>query len=130
MRTLSEPELSRLFDTTRGGGIGQLIEAELRARGGGDRQGARGCFVNTNMTEVKVLGFGSGDIGGQLHRVDMPLLLSAAAREGDVVIIDGGSILGSASSVELCKLADAVVVAVPLKDRARRRARSGRTSAT
>ena len=50
-----------------------------------------------------------------LRRQQLPALVEAAARRADIVIFDAGSLQHDVAAVQLTRLADAVVVAVPAK---------------
>lgn len=101
--------ISRLLDGGRGG-IPQLIrgarwdEASTRRR----------LLTPTKHEEVRVLGFGN-DTEIKLQRNAIRQILATAQPEAQVVVVDGGAALGSAASIQLCQMADAVILAVPLK---------------
>jgi Mrp family chromosome partitioning ATPase len=63
--------------------------------------------------QVSVLGLGPRSGRSSLRRSEIAEVLEAAAHHAHVIVIDGGELLDSASSVELARIADAVVVAVP-----------------
>ena len=50
-----------------------------------------------------------------LRRSDADTLIERSLQIVPVVVIDAGAVLDAASTVELCRLADAVVLAVPTK---------------
>ena len=63
--------------------------------------------------QVSVLGLGPRSGRASLRRSEIAEVLEAAAHHAHVIVIDGGELLDSASTVELARIADAVVVAVP-----------------
>ena len=73
----------------------------------------RGSITATNVPEVVVLGRGDKSGAPSLRRSDVETLLERALTIAPVVVIDAGAVLDAASTVELCRLADAVVLAIP-----------------
>lgn len=74
---------------------------------------ARSVITTTTVPEVAVLGRGDKSGSPSLRRSDAETLMERALTLAPVVVIDAGAVLDSASTVELCRLADAVVLAVP-----------------
>jgi Mrp family chromosome partitioning ATPase len=74
---------------------------------------ARNLVTPTPIPEVAVLGRGDKAGSPSLRRSDAETLMERALMLAPVVVIDGGAVLDSAATVELCRLADAVVLAVP-----------------
>lgn len=101
--------VSRLLDGGHGG-ILQLI----RGARWDEPASRRRLLAPTGLPEVKVLGFGN-DTEAKLQRTVVRQLLAAAQPEAQVVVVDGGTALGSATAIQLCQMADAVVLAVPLR---------------
>gem|GEM_PF-1929055 len=107
------PELSRLF--ARGGaGLADLRDADADApprRGAAAVTAAVGVRIMQGLT---LAGLVRADDVRALRRQHLQQLLVAAARRADVVVIDGGSIQHSASTSQLMRLVDVVVVTVPV----------------
>ena len=110
------PEISALYNAR--GGIPELLANVMaEAWGTAIRRGRFDPFTPTPVGEVSVLGLGDKSAAMSLRRQNVPALLDAAAGDSNVhvVVIDGGPMLDAASTVQLCQLVDAVVLAVPLK---------------
>lgn len=115
------PEISTLYNA--GGGIPALLanaEADAAAAQNGGRLSRRNRlepFTSTPLSEVTVLGLGDKAAGTSLRRQNVRDLLDVTATDPNVhvVVLDAGPVLDAASTVEICQLADAVVLAVPLK---------------
>lgn len=108
------------FRASGDGGIPAMLAADrhqnslVTGRRAGDQVRAfRNIVTQTTLPEVAVLG--RGDKGGAptLRRSDAATLIDKALDYAPVVVIDAGAVLDAASTVELCRLADAVVLAVP-----------------
>ncbi|HEX6658016.1 MAG TPA: hypothetical protein VF065_08035, partial [Ilumatobacter sp.] len=110
------PEISALYNAR--GGIPELL-ANVMVEAGGPalRRGRFDPLTPTPVGEVSVLGLGDKSAAMALRRQNVPDLLEAASGYANVhvVVIDGGPMLDAASTVQLCQLVDAVVLAVPLK---------------
>ena len=110
------PEISALYNAR--GGIPELLANVMaEASGTAIRRGRFDPYTPTPVGEVSVLGLGDKSAAMSLRRQNVPALLDAAAGDSNVhvVVIDGGPVLDAASTVQLCQLVDAVVLAVPLK---------------
>ncbi|MGD9703673.1 MAG: Wzz/FepE/Etk N-terminal domain-containing protein [Acidimicrobiia bacterium] len=112
------PEISRIYNASSSSGIPALL-AKAEAIEAGEKRPSYldrlEPFTPTPLSHVKVLGLGDKSSGTTLRRQTVPALLEAASQEFHVVVIDGGPVLDSASTVHLCQLVDAVVLAAPLK---------------
>lgn len=73
----------------------------------------RTIVTQTGLPEVTVLGRGDKSGAPTLRRSDAATLLERALDFAPVVVVDAGALLDAASTVELCRLADAVVLAIP-----------------
>jgi Mrp family chromosome partitioning ATPase len=100
------PYVTEVFGADRTGGIADLL------RGGEPRV----AYTSTDDPNVEVLGLGHQPSTVILRRDAVPMLLAEAGSRAQVVIIDGGPLLQSASTVQLCHLVDAVVLTIPLAD--------------
>ena len=110
------PEISALYNAR--GGIPELLANVMaEAAGTAIRRGRFDPYTPTPVGEVSVLGLGDKSAAMSLRRQNVPALLDAASGDSNVhvVVIDGGPVLDAASTVQLCHLVDAVVLAVPLK---------------
>jgi len=74
---------------------------------------ARSVVTPTTVPEISVLGRGDKAGAPSLRRSDAETLMERALGLAPVVVIDAGAVLDAASTVELCRLADAVVLAIP-----------------
>jgi capsular polysaccharide biosynthesis protein len=101
--------ISQLLDGGRGG-IPQLIRGARWDEPGTRRR----LLTPTNQEEVRVLGFGN-DTEIKLQRTAIRQILATAQPEAQVVVVDAGAAMGSAAAIQLCQMADAVVLATPLK---------------
>jgi Mrp family chromosome partitioning ATPase len=123
----NDPGVSQLFGTWRDGGIPALLAehavADAREQneqlGTGrrsERRKQRSIFTHTSLPEVQVLGL--GDKGGSrpLARTNIGEILEASiGPDTHVVVVDGGPLLDSATTVQLCQIVDAIVLAVPIR---------------
>ena len=114
---IRHPEISKLFNA--GGGIPTLLansHAAALGEGSGRRRGRLDDpFTSTPVSEVKVLGLGDKSDQTSLRRQNVPELLAAVSADPNVhvVVIDAGPVLDAASTVQICQMVDAVVLAVP-----------------
>ena len=111
-------EITHQFGATDVGGIGALLD---RSETVGNRKGSAKVrsdfelFKPTPDGRINVLGLGPTAGRRRLRRSDAQSLLNRVRASDQVVVIDGGSLLDAASSVQLARDADAVVLAVPIK---------------
>jgi Mrp family chromosome partitioning ATPase len=110
------PELSYVYavNDSEQGSLASLATTPL---GGSDPDGSRDARTPTRsrVSGLSVVGIGSADDITLLRRLDPRDLLSRAGRLADVVVVDGGSLLESGSTVQLMQVVDAVILAVPLR---------------
>ena len=123
---LADPTISRSFDALGDAGIPGLLARLAAARNEPPPPGTPRppspesfpprVFTPTSLPDVRVLGVGAPTKARSLHRTNADTVIGAAARGGvDVVVIDGGPLLDSASTVRLCQVVDVVVLVVPSK---------------
>ncbi len=107
----------QLSDALGGGasGIGALLG------NGAESKSASSPYIRTAATGVRFAGLGERHQKRSLRRQDVSVLLDGATQHAQVVVIDGGALMASASSVEFAQRADAVVLTMP----ARRQTRAG-----
>ena len=107
------------FRASGEGGIPAMLASTpngslVTGRRSGDQVRAyRNIVTQTTLPEVAVLGRGDKSGAPTLRRSDAAALLDRALDFAPVVVVDAGAVLDAASTVELCRLADAVVLAVP-----------------
>ena len=122
---LADPAISRSFQALDDAGIPGLLARLAAARKEPLAPGApppvlpdslpARVFTPTSLPDVRVLGVGAPTKARSLHRTNVDVVIEAAARGGvDVVLIDGGPLLDSASTVRLCQVVDVVVLVVPV----------------
>ena len=113
-----DPELTRLL-APRWPGILRLLE--LAPAGPNIRTHADGamaeCFRRTSIPNLNVLGFGDRSRVPMLRRQNVATLLDVAQGFADVIVVDAGALMDAASSVQFATVADAVVLAVPNRQR-------------
>lgn len=97
----SDPYLSQAFDGMKGEGLAAVFGQTP------DR-----AFSHTGRVGVTLLGRGRKAVS--IRRDLVSTVLDVAKTRAHIVIIDAGSVLDAAATVELCDLVDAVVLAVPL----------------
>jgi capsular polysaccharide biosynthesis protein/Mrp family chromosome partitioning ATPase len=68
---------------------------------------------------VHVLGLGARNGRASLPRAQVAEVIEGASREAQIVVIDAGEALDSSSALEICRLVDVVIVAVPVKKQRR-----------
>lgn len=66
-----------------------------------------------SLTNLRALGDRVAEVSGVGFRQDPAQLLSASAAQAEVVVFDGGALMDSATTVQLSRLCDAVVLAIP-----------------
>ncbi|MEZ5321102.1 MAG: hypothetical protein R2698_03280 [Microthrixaceae bacterium] len=101
--------LSDLFTKGAGTGIGALLSDDWDE----DRDA---LFTPTNVANVEILGVGSLERRAALRRDAIGPILGEARRRAQVVVYDGGHLMGSALTLFAGKASDVMVVAVPLAD--------------
>lgn len=107
------PEISKLFHAD--GGIPALLANAVAQAAGKGHRTKLDPFTPTPVGEVKVLGLGDKADGTPLRRQNVADMLAAVAADPTVhvIVIDAGPVLDAASTVQICQLVDAVVLAVP-----------------
>jgi Mrp family chromosome partitioning ATPase len=105
-----DPRITAVFNATADGGVPSVVAND----GALIDQRGRSVFTRTMDPEVSVLGLGPNRGQAALRRDTVSLVLEAARRKAQVVVIDGGPALDLASTLQFSALADAVVLAVPL----------------
>jgi hypothetical protein len=71
-------------------------------------------FASTPSDRVRIIGAGADHDTLTLRRSEISRILEFAARDVEVVIADAGSLPDAAAAEQLVRIADCVVVAVPL----------------
>jgi len=104
-----DPKVTEVFDGSVNGGIPAVIANDGALI---DRQGDS-VFTKTMDPQVSVLGLGASR-GRALRRENIASILEAASRKAQIVVVDGGPALDLASTIQLTRLADAVVLATPI----------------
>ena len=102
--------VSRLFQTTPQTSIPALL-----AEHGSGRTSRVPAAQQTEVAEVRIVGLSDKSDASVFRRDNIADLLQAASRYASVVIVDGGPVLDAATTLHLCKVVDAVVLAVPVK---------------
>jgi Mrp family chromosome partitioning ATPase len=105
-----DPRITALFNATADGGVPSVIASEGTLV---DQRG-RSAFTRTMDPAVSVLGLGPNRGSAALRRDTVPVVLHAAKRKAEIVVVDGGPVLDLASTLQFAALADAVVLAIPL----------------
>jgi polysaccharide biosynthesis transport protein len=100
------PYVTEAFGADRSGGVASMLRGD----------DPRAAFTASEDPNVEILGLGDRPSSVILRRDAVPSLLDGAGARSQVVIVDGGPLLQSASSVQLCHLVDAVVLTIPLAD--------------
>ncbi len=103
--------LSRLFRTTPQTSIPALISEFTSGRTSRDA-----VIKGTQVAEVNVVGLGDKSSAAALRRDTISTLLDAASKYAEVIIFDGGPVLDAATTLHLCNVVDAVVLAIPIGD--------------
>lgn len=107
---LARPYLTRAYGLG-GDGLAALVDGNTNAL-------QRDPIATTDMTRLRFLG---GDVSGD-HRVrrrDLPVLVDRLRLSAEVVVVDGGVLLESSLTLELARIADAIVVAIPRRGQQR-----------
>ena len=102
--------MSRLFRTTPQTSIPKMI-SELTST----RTSASPVTKGTSLAEVSVVGVGDKSESNSLRRDTIAPLLEAASHYAEVIVIDGGPVLDAATTLHLCNVVDAIVLAIPIK---------------
>jgi Mrp family chromosome partitioning ATPase/capsular polysaccharide biosynthesis protein len=101
--------LSRQHATPDLGGLAELVSCIDDERD----VNTEAVLSPTELGSVNVIG--QGDELTVLRRANTQAVIQTAAQFGDVLIVDGGPLLGSAAVIEACRHADAIVLSVPLQ---------------
>jgi len=72
-----------------------------------------------SLTTVAELGAQATEGAGTASRVDAAQLVTAASSHAEVVVFDGGALMDSATTVQLSRMCDAVVLAIPEREQIR-----------
>jgi capsular polysaccharide biosynthesis protein/Mrp family chromosome partitioning ATPase len=117
-----DPELTELFASETGGiptvlsylnqpsANGAPMSANSRAR----RIDPTTIFASTPSDRVRIIGAGADHDTLTLRRSEISRILEFAARDVEVVIADAGSLPDAAAAEQLVRIADCVVLAIPL----------------
>jgi len=96
-------------------GVRMLLSSDpasaTRTRGAGGRPRLHA----TPLANLRFAGLGDATGGSTIRRQDIAPLLDGARQAAQVVIIDCGALMDSASSVQLAQSVDSVVLPIPLK---------------
>lgn len=115
-----DPELTRLF-AAHWPGVPDLLAlaptASSKALRDQSNPEISDCFQRTSIPNLRILGLGAVTESLVLRRQNVPTLVDVAARSADIVVIDAGALMDSAASLQLTRLADAVVLAIPDRQR-------------
>ncbi|HBX78723.1 MAG TPA: hypothetical protein DEG43_13850, partial [Acidimicrobiaceae bacterium] len=110
--------VSRRLETPGAGGIEELLsraapeESSTRRRAAARQTKMDNTFSSTAVGNIEVLGRGSASAGRALRRDEISRLLEDSCKRAQIVVVDAGSLFGSASSLEFAKAMDAVVLAI------------------
>jgi capsular polysaccharide biosynthesis protein len=117
-----DPELTELFASETGGiptvlsylsqpsSNGQPMAPNTRSR----RIDPTTIFASTPSDRVRIIGAGADHDTLTLRRSEIARILEFAARDVEVVIADAGSLPDAAAAEQLVRIADCVVLAIPL----------------
>lgn len=103
--------ISEIFDTDPSKGISAVLAAEVKKP-----TKKVDYFTDTDLPRVEVLGVGKIERREALRRDAIGPILEVARDRGQIVLYDGGSLMGSALTLFASKSADVIVLAVPLLD--------------
>jgi Mrp family chromosome partitioning ATPase len=92
---------------------------EREARKQLDRSGPLGAVKSTPLPRLSVASVRAFEGAGPMRRQDVIDLLDAGTSIAQVVVVDGGPLLASASTVQLTRVASAIVLAVPHRESVR-----------
>lgn len=101
--------ISEIFDTDPSKGISAVLAAEVKKP-----TKPVNYFTDTDLPRVEVLGVGKIERREALRRDAIGPILDVARDRGQIVLYDGGSLMGSALTLFASKAADVIVLAVPL----------------
>ncbi len=101
--------VSEIFDTDPSTGISAVLAAEVKKP-----TKPVNYFTDTDLPRVEVLGVGKIERREALRRDAIGPILEVARERGQIVLYDGGSLMGSALTLFASKAADVIVLAVPL----------------
>lgn len=101
--------LSRSHALPELGGLSELVACIEQER----NVNTDAVLSPTELGGVNIIG--QGEELTVLRRANTQAVVQTAAQFGDVLIIDGGPLLGSAAVIEACRHADAIVLSVPLQ---------------
>ena len=110
--------VSRRLETPGAGGIEELLsraapeESSTRRRAAARQTKMDNTFSSTAVGNIEVLGRGGASAGRALRRDEISRLLEDSCKRAQIVVVDAGSLFGSASSLEFAKAMDAVVLAI------------------
>ncbi len=105
-----DPRVTAIFNAAGDGGVPSVVSNE----GALIDQRGRSVFTRTMDPEVSVLGLGANRGAASLRRDTVAVVLEAARRKAQIVVIDGGPALDLASTLQFAALADAIVIGLPL----------------
>ena len=101
--------ISEIFETDPSRGISAVLAAEIKKP-----TKPVDYFTETDLPRVEVLGVGKIERREALRRDAIGPILDVARDRGQIVLYDGGSLMGSALTLFASKAADVIVLAVPL----------------
>ena len=101
--------ISEIFSTDPSRGISAVLAAEVKKP-----TKPVDYFTDTELPRVEVLGVGKIERREALRRDAIGPILDVARDRGQIVLYDGGSLMGSALTLFASKAADVIVLAVPL----------------
>ncbi|MFN8051582.1 MAG: hypothetical protein U0Q22_09115 [Acidimicrobiales bacterium] len=103
--------VSEIFDASPSAGISAVLAAEVKKP-----SKPVNYFTETGLPKVEVLGVGKIERREALRRDAIGPILEVARDRGQIVLFDGGPLMGSALTLFASKAADVIVLAVPLLD--------------
>lgn len=107
-----DPELSELFAPDVG--ISQVLQGGFASENAGPNwKRYAGSWLG--LDRLIIAGPCDADDRDWLRRSDIAHLVAQASAIGEVVVFDGGAVLGSSSASHLARLVDVVVLAIPVK---------------
>jgi capsular polysaccharide biosynthesis protein len=113
---LSNAAITRTFASSSLG-IPALLANPTKEKRRGNGTPEHDAFVAYGS--VRVLGLGSQAGRASLLRAQVADVLAGAKAEASIVVVDAGEVLDSSSTLEICRLADVVVLAIPVKKQRR-----------